>query len=250
MRDREYGVAKPPGVTRICVLGDSVAFGFGSRPIAQGHTFPALLERRLEAASPGRIQVLNFAVVGYNAEQETIVLERKALAFEPDLVLLAYVPNDDTYTDGFGALARETSPTSLGSRLHSKLVSYLLHRRERHRFNELSNMDRVWSLFDRLESLGRQEGFDVAVLVTAYAKGLERPDPKHDAVVQRAREHGFQVIDIKESWKSISRREALSFYDETGGHFSAAGMQAVAELLESALLEGRSAAGSGTGPAS
>ncbi|MBW2272683.1 MAG: SGNH/GDSL hydrolase family protein [Deltaproteobacteria bacterium] len=242
MRDHEYDLAKPPGVTRICVLGDSVAFGFGSRPIAQGRTFPDLLEQQLNESATGRFEVLNFAVVGYNAEQEAIVLEQKVLAFDPDVVLLAYVPNDDTYTDGFGALARETSPQALGSRLRSKLVSYLLHRRERRRFPQLSDPQRVWSLFDRLEQLGRREDFDVVVLVTAYAQELGRRDPKHDAVVGQARARGFQVVDLKESWKSLSPCEARPLYDGTFEHFSQAGMQAVAEELQRALREAGAAA--------
>ncbi len=235
MRDREYDLAKPPGTTRIAVLGDSVAFGFGSQPIAQGSTFPDILEQRLNESSADPHEVLNFAVVGYNAEQEAIVLEHKVLAFDPDLVLLAWVANDDTYSDGLGALARETAPRSLGSRLHSRLVSYLLHRWERKRFRERRSMDRVWALFERLEQLAGREGFEVAVLVTAYARDLGRHDPKHQAVVERAREHGFQVIDLKHSWKALSRSEARSLFDDTREHFSRAGMQAVAEELRRAL---------------
>jgi hypothetical protein len=237
MRDGEYSLTKPPGTTRICVLGDSVAFGFGSRPIEQGGTFPDLLERALNESLAGPFEVLNFAVVGYNAVQEAIVLEHKVLGFDPDLVLLAYVPNDDTYTDGLGPLARETSPHSLGARLHSRLVSYLLHLRERKRFAELRDMQRVWDLFDRLESLGRREGFEVVVLVTPYASDLRHPDPKHDAVVQQARQRGFQVVDLKESWKSLSPRETRPLYDNTREHYSSEGMRAVAEELQRALLE-------------
>jgi lysophospholipase L1-like esterase len=237
MRDREYELAKPPGVTRIAVLGDSVAFGFGSRPIQQGHTFPDLLEQHLDETAPGRFEVLNFAVVGYNAAQEAIVLEHKVLAFDPDLVLLAWVPNDDTYTDGLGALARETSPAALGSRLHSRLLSYLLHRWERKRFPDWSDMDRVWSLFDRLEELGRREGFGVLVLVTPYAKDLKRQDPKHADVVEQARARSFRVVDLKESWKALSPRETRPLFDGTLEHFSPQGMQAVAEELYRALLE-------------
>jgi len=250
MRDREYSLAKPPGTTRICVLGDSVAFGFGSRPIEQGGTFPDLLEKALNESSAGRFEVLNFAVVGYNAEQEAIVLERKVLAFDPDLVLLAYVPNDDTYSDGLGPLARETSPHSLGARLHSKLVSYLLHRWERKRFAELRNMQRVWDLFDRLESLGHREGFDIAVLVTPYASDLGRQDPKHEAVVQQARGRGFRVVDLKESWKSLSRREIRSLFDDTREHFSSKGMRVVAEELQRALQDDTNATTASSAPSS
>lgn len=90
-RSPERPAAKPPGTFRIVVLGDSIAEGLGVDAIEE--TFPAQLERRLrEAGHP--VEVLNFAVTGYNTAQEVETLAARALAFEPDLVLLAYCLND------------------------------------------------------------------------------------------------------------------------------------------------------------
>ena len=47
LRDREFAVPKPPGLLRILVLGDSVAFGHG---VAASEAFPRVLEDLLNSA--------------------------------------------------------------------------------------------------------------------------------------------------------------------------------------------------------
>ncbi len=91
MRDREYPVDKPQGVTRIVVLGDSVAFGWG---VKAEDTFPKQLELILNQGGPGRYEVLNTGTRGYNTYQELQLLKEVGLRFHPDVVILAYVNND------------------------------------------------------------------------------------------------------------------------------------------------------------
>lgn len=89
--DREYPLRKPPGVRRVLVLGDSFSF---AGKVALEQTFARRLESLLNAAQPGRYQVLNLAVPGYNSRQEMLALGERGLAFEPDLVIVAFVLND------------------------------------------------------------------------------------------------------------------------------------------------------------
>jgi lysophospholipase L1-like esterase len=84
-------VEKPPGVRRIAVVGDSVPYGLGVRA---DEAFPALLESLLEASSAGPVEVLNFGTPGYNSFQAYRLLQRRVLAFEPDLVLMVFSPDD------------------------------------------------------------------------------------------------------------------------------------------------------------
>ena len=94
IRGPEISLEKPAGVFRIVVLGDSWAFGWG---VEEGDQFPIVLERLLrEGSAPGepRYEVLNFSVSAYNTLQQLAVLERKALRFSPDLVMVAYNVND------------------------------------------------------------------------------------------------------------------------------------------------------------
>jgi lysophospholipase L1-like esterase len=91
-RDTEVPLAKPPGTYRIAVLGDSVAFG--ARVLVEDD-FVSLLEARLNARSTGlHYQILNFGVPGYSTWQEHLMLKEKALAYNPDLIVLVFVMND------------------------------------------------------------------------------------------------------------------------------------------------------------
>ena len=93
LRGPETAVEKPEGVRRLAVLGDSIAFGYW---VAEGDAFPRQLEAMLNeaAGAPGRIEVLNFGVPGYNLDQEIEALRTKALVFSPDLVVVAICLND------------------------------------------------------------------------------------------------------------------------------------------------------------
>lgn len=97
MRDRSDRTReKPPGVSRVAVLGSSTVMGWG---VADDGHFPILLEERLNArrgpADP-RYEVLNFGTGLSSAIQRRTLLERKAFAFEPD-VLFWIVHQEELY---------------------------------------------------------------------------------------------------------------------------------------------------------
>jgi hypothetical protein len=85
-RGPERAPAKPPGVKRVVLLGDSTSWGWGVDD-------QDMFSRRVEAALP-QVEVINLAVPGYGTDQELWALERDGLAFAPDLVLLGFVWND------------------------------------------------------------------------------------------------------------------------------------------------------------
>lgn len=96
MRCHEPVEPKSNQTLRVVVLGDSVAFGFG---VAQQDVFTARLEELLRA-QPGRArdyEVLDLAVTGYSSREEAAVLEHKALALDPDLIVVAYYLNDPDF---------------------------------------------------------------------------------------------------------------------------------------------------------
>ena len=91
-RDREVPTKKPAGTYRIAILGDSVAFG---ARVEAKHDFASQIEWTLNARDKSRCyEVLNFGVPGYGTWQELSALKEKALAYDPDLVILAFVMND------------------------------------------------------------------------------------------------------------------------------------------------------------
>jgi lysophospholipase L1-like esterase len=96
MRDRERRIDRVPGRLRIAALGDSVTYGL---MLAPTKTWPARLESLLGSADGGPdVEVLNFGVPGYSAQQVAAQLEHRVLPFSPDLAVYAYVLNDPQAT--------------------------------------------------------------------------------------------------------------------------------------------------------
>jgi len=83
-------MAKPPGVYRIALLGDSMVEGL---QVPSEQTFGKLLESKLRQDS-ANVQVINFGNSGYSTAQECLLLSRKVLQYHPDLVVLGYTNRD------------------------------------------------------------------------------------------------------------------------------------------------------------
>lgn len=90
LRDHDYDFAKPAGVKRVLMVGDSLTFGWGVRFEA---TTAKLLESRLNAAG-GKWQVINAGIGNYNTSQEVAYFFNEGHRYKPDLVVLNYFVND------------------------------------------------------------------------------------------------------------------------------------------------------------
>jgi len=86
MRDRFYPLEKPPGTLRMALLGSSHAMGSG---VADDEVFEARYEARWNASERRPLELLSFAVAGHAVPQDLYTLEHEALAFDPDVVLVA-----------------------------------------------------------------------------------------------------------------------------------------------------------------
>jgi hypothetical protein len=92
-RDTEHAEEKPKNTYRILGLGDSYLYG-------QGVRFEDIcltrLARRLTAASTRGIktEAINAGLSGYNTANERDLLLQRGLAYDPDLVIVHFVPND------------------------------------------------------------------------------------------------------------------------------------------------------------
>jgi lysophospholipase L1-like esterase len=86
LNDAERSLEKPPGSSRILVLGDSFMFGQG---VPRRESLPSRLDRLL----PG-VEVINAGIPGYGLEQEYLFYEDRGHRFDPDLLLLAFFFND------------------------------------------------------------------------------------------------------------------------------------------------------------
>jgi hypothetical protein len=91
MHSAEVPIAKPPGTFRIALLGASMDMGWG---VTYQETYSHQLEEWLDQhadrhglVAGRKFEVLNFAVAAYSPLQRLETLRRKAMQFEPDLVI-------------------------------------------------------------------------------------------------------------------------------------------------------------------
>ena len=82
---------KSPGEFRIAVLGDSVTFGQG---VPTQDTFSEVLEKTMNAAGAGKVRSYNYGEMAYSIKEMVATLEYRALAIQPDLVLLCVIYDD------------------------------------------------------------------------------------------------------------------------------------------------------------
>jgi hypothetical protein len=94
-RDVERTLEKPPGVRRVAVLGDSFVEAL---QVAFDGTMTQRLEQNLrERLRTPAIEVLNFGSAGFGTACEYLTLKHRALAYHPDLVVLAFYSGNDVY---------------------------------------------------------------------------------------------------------------------------------------------------------
>jgi len=91
LRDREIGYAKPAGVQRVLVLGDSFAEAL---QVPLEITFAKELETRLNNTGYP-VEVINAGVGGWGTDQEAIFYAIEGFRYQPDLVLLLFFPHND-----------------------------------------------------------------------------------------------------------------------------------------------------------
>lgn len=94
LRDTEHTVAKPAGVFRIALLGDSATEGM---QVPLSDTYGKQLENLIakEGGLSGKtIEVINFGCSSYSNGQELLQLKHQVLKYSPDLVMLMYNRGD------------------------------------------------------------------------------------------------------------------------------------------------------------
>ena len=91
LRDQESSYDKPSHVTRILVLGDSYAWGYG---VSNDEIFTEVMEREY-LADGQNIEVINAGVSGWGTDQEYLFWIDEGYKYDPDVVVLAFFLNND-----------------------------------------------------------------------------------------------------------------------------------------------------------
>lgn len=207
LRDREVERAKAPGTFRILGIGDSFTFGTGAR---LEDLFLTRLQRRLDAESPpGRYQVLNLGVMGFNTAHELALLRDVGLGFEPDLVLVCFVLNDaEVLAPGAADAAARAAPARGASLLLDHLRARFARRRLRREAIARTRADYRpdapgWKLAQysllEMRNLARREGFALGLVLFPYLWQLDDAYPfadAHAAIARTARRLGLPFLDL------------------------------------------------------
>jgi GDSL-like lipase/acylhydrolase family protein len=85
-----HAIPKPDSVLRVLLLGDSFTWGAG---VEYDSIWPVVFERRCLEAGLG-CDIVKAGVSGFDTRQEVLYLERLLPLYRPDLVVLAFLPND------------------------------------------------------------------------------------------------------------------------------------------------------------
>lgn len=101
-RGREF-TRKPPGVYRVLALGDSTTYGIiGDQAFGYiAEPYPERLEHLVaERVGPGKVEVLNAGVPGYNSFMAVMQLRAELRGLQPDLITVRYGWNDHLMSMG------------------------------------------------------------------------------------------------------------------------------------------------------
>jgi hypothetical protein len=261
-RDYEHSLAKVPGMYRIAVLGDSVVKGFGVPD--HERTYSSVLEARLRASGI-RCEVMNFAVEGYNTQQEVETLEDRGLRYAPDLVILAYVLNDRSWPahDLYRLMLEQERRTGRvsGTRLSPLLARSALYRFLRFRvFEQLGGEARRDPRIERLvamvegdtvelymgvlRDLKAKHGFDVMVVVFPYLRfesGYSFRN-EHSWVAAAAVKNGLNHLDLFEDFVRCAQESQAPIAQDIV-HPTAVGLEcaarSTAEYVERRWIAGK-----------
>jgi hypothetical protein len=237
MHDKEYELEPAMGCRRIAVLGASHTMGSG---VATGDTFEAVLEARLNESPPGDVacvEVLNFAVYGYNPVVQIEVLTRRVAPFSPTAILYVAHPGDgrrlanllvqlvrEGHRAGYPELDQIIEATGVTSESPQRLVEQRLLARQ----DEL-----LASVYRELARACLERSIHPGyVLLPMVPEEQEPGTPSQLAIAAAA---GFDVIDLSDVYEG-SDRESL-WVAEWDAHPNARGHALVGSRLYRHLHE-------------
>ena len=239
---REYGHEKPAAVKRILVLGDSYAWGYG---VADDDLFCELLQDRLDQREPSW-EVINTGVSGWGTDQQYLYLKQEGLAFDPDIVVLAFFIGNDVDNNVAATQYELNKPVFVGRKLALRNVPVPRPGRQvdRRVVNSLTQLDPVQHTVNIIAALSRLcEQHDIELVVMKfgiflapklpYALDLER---RFSSAMDQAglAKHYF---DLDERFREQGHDMQKLTAGNDDGHWNAFGHQQVAEELDEYLQQ-------------
>lgn len=263
-RDIEHTITKAEGTFRILGLGDSMTYGIG---VPFEDTYLYRLEKMLNdrAGDHPRVEIIKTGIPRYFPEVERMLLEKYGVQFQPDLILVGFLPNDviDTYlgldavkVDQSGYLkTREAEELGqLGMQVYRychlcrlvlrKYVSWQIEKKYRPRRNELfqdggfheTDWIKVEHEYVKMAAIAASTG---ARLVIFHIPQKGPWAQKHGYPALRlsawAAKRNVSFADTLPAMERTSAQQRL--YYEKDGHCTSAGYAVIAQELYRHLTE-------------
>jgi hypothetical protein len=233
MRDKDYERLPAPGTYRVALTGPSFVMGSG---VANDEVFEGLLEDRLNREHAGdpyaRYEILNFAVPGYSALQELIVLEESGLSFEPNaLFFIAHQREEEA------VVMYLADRVSVGADLPYEGLTELVQRagleagatkgESERRLTPLGTEILSWT-YRRIVETSRANGvLPVWIFVPTLENPLREETVEH--LTQLAQDSGFVVLDLSDAYDHQDLESLVVAYWDR--HPNAQGHQLLADRL-------------------
>lgn len=259
-RDEEHSIAKPAGEYRILGLGDSYLMGQGVH--AEDAFFSQLETLLNQAGLPSEIETINTGISGNNTVHQAQMLLSRGLAYDPDLVIVNFVPNDveqnlesdEPLIEFYRNYTRITQQPDwlsnysyLWSWARQRILQHIVARRY---INEsLASFDRTsekWNVCRnallKIVETCRQHNVPVMVAVFPFFHELNGDypfQPVHDRVDNFCHENQVPVLDLREVYRDYSGPEL--WVHPTDQHPNEIAHRLAAEAMAAFILEHRKA---------
>ena len=259
--------AKPPETKRILLLGDSFTYGEG---VPYEATWGRTLERYLNQGEE-KVEIVKAGIPAYDTRTCYLLLKELAAQYQPDMVLLGFLPNDlftnqslssETTKAASGALSQKQRSWSFRDlELHGVVFAerllmnsdafycslYVNTNRARFYVNPSSEqvrrkMDLTKDLFRLMADFCRREQmlFTVVSIPQQFQvlfAGMPEKDQGVDpAKVDRAfkvlsQELDFHWLDVFPAFSKKYKRDRQPLYFRHDGHLTTEGNRLLAELI-------------------
>ncbi len=225
-RDLERVQPKPAGVRRLVCIGDSFTWGVS---VLFDDAWPQRVERILSRERGERWEAVNLGEPGLNSVQEARKLASEGFAFQPDVVVVAYVLNDSE--DETAAEARRAadwveeqrrgpslSPldrSALVRLVRARVWATLENRRRIEGFRSMyadgyAGWAAARQALKTMGGLSRERGVPLVVAIfPLFGNPLDEGYPfaeVHAKVAQAAAEAGAQVVDLLPLYRGLDWR--------------------------------------------
>ena len=242
------------------VIGDSV--GAGLKVERYEDTFPPILQQMLIERGL-KAEVINLSVSGYNTQQEVELFREHGLAYQPDLVIVAYTLGDRERLDGGimetllaeeqhqgGRSTTRVNPVLVRSAIYrflrfrvlvpkSQLQAPAPAAGQSSRYLDMVSGDTVDEYFGVLRDLSAQNHFSVMVSVFPYfvkSFGYYKHADQHAWVKAETEKYGFHLLDLLSPMSECRDKAAPEPINVDNYHPNERGHRCAAEAMAGEIL--------------